>query len=243
MFKKQIPNIITSLNLLSGIFAIVATFENALLWAGFFIALGAFFDFFDGMSARLLHVKSDMGKEMDSLADLITFGLAPGFIVFQLMFETTNLPQWHVFGHQAAPFVAFLIPVFGAFRLAKFNIDTRQTTSFIGLPTPANALFFGSLPFIASATFSIDFSFAQMLIGNYWVLLVLAVLVSVLMVSELPLFSLKFSNLKWRENTFRFVFLIYSVLLLVLLRFAAFPFIIAGYILLSVVQNNVQKTK
>ena len=238
MFKKQIPNSITALNLLSGIFAIIATFEGTLLWAGFFIALGAFFDFFDGLAARLLNVKSDMGKEMDSLADMVTFGVAPGFIVYQLMLQSDNLPSWVLFDHNAASFLAFIIPVFAAFRLAKFNIDTRQTASFIGLPSPANALFFASLPFILSATYSIDFPVFQSWISNYWFLLIMAFLISVLMVAELPLFALKFTNLSWRDNAFRFVFLSIAIVLLILLQFAALPIIILLYIALSIIQNK-----
>ncbi|MDA3904727.1 MAG: CDP-diacylglycerol--serine O-phosphatidyltransferase [Bacteroidales bacterium] len=237
MFKKQIPNSITALNLLSGIFAIVATFEGALLWAGFFIALGAFFDFFDGLAARMLNIKSDMGKEMDSLADLVSFGVAPGFIVYQLMLQSSNIPHWILFNHNIAPYLAFLIPVFGAFRLAKFNIDTRQTTSFIGLPTPATALFFGSLPFILSSTFSLDSLFLQNWIANYWILLSLVFLISILMIAELPLFSLKFSNFKWHDNSIRFVFLSISIALLIFLQIAAFPLIILLYIILSLIQN------
>lgn len=238
MIKKQIPNSITALNLLSGIFAIIATFEGALLWAGFFIALGAFFDFFDGLAARLLNVKSDMGKEMDSLADLVSFGVAPGFIVYQLMLQSENLPLWILFDYNTAAFLAFLVPVLAAFRLAKFNIDTRQTDSFIGLPSPANALFFGSLPFILSATYSIDLPVFQNWIANYWFLLGLVVLISVLMVAELPLFALKFSNLSWHDNVFRFVFLSISLGLLIFLQFAAFPIIILLYIALSIIQNK-----
>ena len=139
--------------------------------------------------------------------------------------------------HTAAYF-AFLIPVLAAFRLAKFNIDTRQTTSFIGLPSPANALFFASLPFILSATYSIDLPILQTWVSNYWVLLVMVFLISILMVVELPLFALKFSNLSWRDNAFRFVFLGISVALLIFLQFAAFPVIILLYIALSIVQNN-----
>jgi len=238
MFKKQIPNSITALNLLSGIFAIIATFENALLLAGFFIALGAFFDFFDGMAARLLNVKSDMGKEMDSLADMVTFGVAPGFIVYQLMLNASNLEAWVLFDINIAPFVAFLIPIFAAFRLAKFNIDTRQTTSFIGLPTPANALFFGAFPFILSVTYSADLPLLQSWISNYWVLLTLVLLISILMVAELPLFALKFSNLTWKDNSLRFIFLAAALALLIILQFAAFPFIILLYILLSFFQKQ-----
>lgn len=241
MIKKQIPNGITALNLLSGIFAITATFEGALLWAGFFIALGAFFDFFDGLAARLLNVKSNMGKEMDSLADLVSFGVAPGFIVYQLLLQSANIPQWILFDHNIAPYLAFLIPVFGAFRLAKFNIDTRQTTSFIGLPIPANALFFAALPFILTATYAIEIPFIQNGISNFWVLVILVIFIGILMVSELPLFALKFSNLSWRDNAFRFVFLGLSALLLILMQFAAFPFIILLYILLSIIQNSLAK--
>lgn len=239
MFKKQIPNSITALNLLSGIFAIIATFEGALLWAGFFIALGAFFDFFDGLAARLLNVKSDMGKEMDSLADLVSFGLAPGFIVYQLMLQSDKLPQWILFEHNTAPYLAFLIPVLAAFRLAKFNIDTRQTTSFIGLPSPANALFFASLPFILNASFAVELPVFQHWISNYWFLLIMVFLISILMVVELPLFALKFSNLTWRENSYRFLFLGIALILLFLLQFAAFPIIILLYIALSIIQNNI----
>lgn len=241
MIKKQIPNIITTLNLLSGISAIIAAFEGALLWAGFFIALGTFFDFFDGMAARLLKLKSEMGKEMDSLADMVTFGVAPGFIVYQLMLQTTNLPQWMLFEHNFATFLAFLLPVFAAFRLAKFNIDTRQTTSFIGLPTPASALFFISLPFIKATYFSVRLPFFQSWIANYWILLTLVVLISILMVVKLPLFALKFSNLSWRYNSMRFIFLGLSVMLLVFMKFTAFPLIILIYIGLSALQNQYLK--
>jgi len=238
MLKKQIPNCITALNLLSGIFAIISTYEGTLLWAGFFIALAALFDFFDGLAARLLNVKSDMGKEMDSLADLISFGVAPGFIIYQLMLQSNNLPLWILFNYNIAPFLAFFIPVFGAFRLAKFNIDTRQTTSFIGLPIPANALFFASLPFILNASYSVELPILQNGIGNYWLLFGLVFLIGILMLVELPLFALKFSNLSWRDNSFRFVFLGLAIVLLVFLQFAAFPVIILLYIVLSIIQNK-----
>ncbi|MBN1650710.1 MAG: CDP-diacylglycerol--serine O-phosphatidyltransferase [Bacteroidales bacterium] len=243
MLKKQIPNCITAFNLLGGLFAIVAGFENALLWAGFFIALGAFFDFFDGMAARLLQVKSNMGKEMDSLADMVTFGVAPGFIVYHLMLQSTHLPQWIVFNHAVAPFVAFVIPVFAAFRLAKFNIDTRQTSSFIGLPSPANALFFASLPFILSATYAVKIPFLQDNLSNYWVLFTLVLLISLLMVIELPLFALKFNNLKWKDNTYRFVFLGLAAGILIAMQITALPIIVFLYIVLSIIQNLLTKNK
>jgi CDP-diacylglycerol--serine O-phosphatidyltransferase len=182
-----------------------------------------------------------MGKEMDSLADMVTFGVAPSFIVYQLMLQSNNLPSWVLFEHNTAAYFAFLIPVLAAFRLAKFNIDTRQTSSFIGLPSPANALFFASLPFILSGIYSVDLPIFQSWISNYWVLLFLVFLISILMVVELPLFALKFSNLSWHDNAFRFVFLGLALILLILLQFAAFPIIILLYIALSIVQNKISK--
>lgn len=232
--KKHIPNLITSLNLLSGIVAIYLSFNGNLMGAAGFMALGAFFDFFDGMAARALHVKSEMGKQMDSLADLVSFGLVPGFIVFQLMQSSPNLPEWTLGTLNLAPFLAFIIPVLSAYRLAKFNIDERQTDSFIGLPTPANALFIGSLPFLISGFYS----FELVDLHNYYILLVLAIVLSLLLVAELPLFSLKFKDLSWKNNSIRFIFLGLSIVALALLRVGAFPIIIVIYVLLSLVQRK-----
>jgi len=193
--KKHIPNMITSLNLLSGIIAIMFTFRGELTVAASFMALGAFFDFFDGMAARALNVKSEMGKQMDSLADMVSFGLVPGFIMFQLLLASPNLPIINIASLNIAPYFAFIIPVLSAFRLAKFNIDTRQTDSFIGLPTPANALFIGSIPFIIEGVFSIQIS----AINNYFFLIVMAYVLAFLLVAELPLFALKFKGFAWKE--------------------------------------------
>lgn len=193
------------------------------------MALGAFFDFFDGMAARILKVQSEMGVQMDSLADMVSFGVAPGFIMFHLMSETPNLPDLLIENYTMAPFMAFLIPVLSAFRLAKFNVDTRQTDSFIGLPTPANSLFIGSLPFIISGSFALQLPW----FNNYYILLGITILFSILLVIELPLMSLKFKNFKWIGNQKRFILIGVSAVLIALLQAAAFPLIISFYILLS----------
>lgn len=229
--KKHIPNIITSFNLLSGITAIIFTFRGELTIAASFMALGAFFDFFDGMAARALNVKSEMGKQMDSLADIVSFGVVPGFIMYQLLLTSPNLPQWSVLGFNIAPYLAFIIPVLSAFRLAKFNIDTRQTDSFIGVPTPANALLIGSLPFIINGVFSIQI----LQIHHYYLLVVLSFVMAFLLVAELPLFALKFKGFSWRGNQLRFSFILLSILLLILLKVTAIPFIILIYIILSLI--------
>lgn len=230
--KKQIPNIITSLNLLSGLTAIYLSFQGLLTYAALFMALGAFFDFFDGMAARALNVKSEMGLQMDSLADMVSFGVAPGFIMFHLMANTPNIPSLMVGNYIVAPFIALLIPVLSAFRLAKFNVDTRQTESFIGLPTPANSLFIGSLPFIISGTFAHQLNW----LNNYYLLLGITIVFSILLIAELPLMSLKFRNLGWKGNQKRFLLIGVSVVLILLLQAAAFPLIIVFYILLSLLR-------
>jgi len=229
--KKHIPNIITSLNLLSGITAIIFTFKGELTIAAGLMALGAFFDFFDGLAARLLSVQSEMGKQMDSLADMVSFGVVPGFIMFQLMSSSPNLPNMAIASFNIAPYFAFIIPVLSAFRLAKFNIDTRQTSSFIGLPTPANSIFIGSLPFIIAGIWSMELPWLH----HYYILLVLSFILSFLLVAELPLFALKFKGFGWKGNELRFSFILLSIILIFLLQMTAFPIIILVYILLSLV--------
>ena len=220
---------ITSLNLLSGIIAIIFTFQGELTLAAGMMALGAFFDFFDGMFARILKVQSEMGKQMDSLADMVSFGVVPGFIMFQLLTASPNIPSLLIGQVNLAPYFAFIIPILSAFRLAKFNIDTRQTSSFIGLPTPANSLFIGSLPFILGGVLSIQIIW----LNNYYILLALSFILSSLLVAELPLFALKFKGFGWKGNELRFSFILMSIVLLILLQVAAFPLIILLYILLS----------
>ena len=229
MIKKHIPNTITCCNLISGSIATYFAFQSDYYMALLFIVIGAVFDFFDGMSARLLHVSSPIGKELDSLADDITFGFAPSAIVFSF------LCSFHI--HQAwVPFLAFIMAAFSALRLAKFNLDERQSLGFIGLPTPANALFWGSL--IAR----LDFQrwFEPYSIPDFWFYIILALLpVSCyLLVAEIPMFALKFKTWGWRGNEVKYIFILSCIPLLVLLGTAGIAAVIAWYIVLSVITNR-----
>lgn len=233
--KKHIPNFITTLNLFSGCIGIILALQYRIDYAAYFIAIAAFFDFLDGMVARILHVKSEIGKELDSLADVVSFGVLPGIIVFQLMANSPNTP---VAGSYISIFslVALIIPVLSAVRLAKFNLDTRQTTSFIGLPVPANALFLGSLPLIKmQAGFSDSLSWLTAITDNYYILALIAIGMSLLLVSEIPLISLKFRNLKFTDNKPQFILVFLAVISFILITFTAIPLIILAYILLSLI--------
>lgn len=233
--KKHIPNFITTLNLFSGCIGIILALQYRIDYAAYFIAIAAFFDFLDGMVARVLHVKSEIGKELDSLADVVSFGVLPGIIVFQLMANSPNTP---VAGTYISIFslVALIIPVLSAVRLAKFNLDTRQTTSFIGLPVPANALFLGSLPLIKmQAGFSDSLSWLTSITDNYYILALIAIGMSLLLVSEIPLISLKFRNLKFTDNKPQFILVIIAVISFILITFTAIPLIVLAYILLSLI--------
>ena len=225
--KKHIPNAITCLNLFSGCLALYFAFKGELIITAYLVGIAAVFDFLDGMVARVMHAYSEIGKQLDSLADMVSFGVVPGTMMFILLQRADAA----VFGIPAdvVAFFGFLITIFSALRLAKFNIDTRQTTSFIGLPTPACTLFGASLPLILEYGTLTHYE----IILNPWVLLVLTVLLSFLLVAELPLFALKFTNLRWQDNSMRFIFLGLSVILLALLQFAAIPLVIVLYILLS----------
>lgn len=222
--KKHIPNTITCCNLFSGCIACVMALQGNPLAALFFIVTGAVFDFFDGMVARLLKVSSPLGLQMDSLADDVTFGLAPAAIVFSFM-RGLDYPVFLVPVQEYVPYCAFLIAVFSAVRLAKFNIDTRQKSTFIGLPTPANALFWASL--VAGLG-----GWIKEL--NYGWLLVLGLIVifSYLLVSEIPMFSLKFKSLRWRSNKVRYIFLM-CVVPMLFLGIGAAVAIISWYLVLS----------
>jgi CDP-diacylglycerol--serine O-phosphatidyltransferase len=235
--KKHIPNALTTLNLVCGLFSITMVFQNHLVWAAAFIFLAAVFDYLDGTAARLLKAYSEMGKQMDSLADVVSFGVAPGIIIFQLLsLNCTScniLERWHII-----PYFAFLIPVCSALRLAKFNIDPRQAVNFIGLPTPANAIFFASIPLILLIqgrihTF-IELDFMVALFSNPRVLAVLSVFFSYLLISEIHLFSMKFISMSWKGNEHRYIFLILSLILLVIFSISAIPMVILLYLLLSV---------
>lgn len=226
---RHIPNALTCMNLFSGCIACVMAFHANFEMAMLFIVIGAVFDFFDGLAARLLHAYSNIGKDLDSLADDVSFGVAPALIVFSL-FKEINYPDYLSFLANWLPYAAFLIAIFSALRLAKFNNDTRQTTSFIGLPVPANALFWASL--IAGCK----------PIASYHPLLTLALvcLFSWLLVSEIPMFSLKFKNLSWKENKIAFIFVIISAILLITLKIAGFAAVIVWYILLSILTQKKQ---
>lgn len=235
-----VPNSITSLNVLSGSLSVVFAFEGNIILAGILILIAAIFDFFDGLSARLLNAYSDMGKELDSLADMISFGLAPAVIAHVLIrqqlpdFTLTEAPFLQLF----IVFFPFIITIFSALRLAKFNVDTRQTESFIGLATPANAMVWASFPFILH--FYGDSFFAE-LVTNQIFILVLSLIMSLLLVAKLPMFSLKFKNLKLAGNQSRFIFLAGCLAFIVFFKVASIPIIILWYIVLSVITNLIGK--
>jgi CDP-diacylglycerol--serine O-phosphatidyltransferase len=232
--QKNIPNFITLLNLLSGILSIVFLYQGSIVWAVYFIGIAAIFDFMDGAAARLLKVTSEMGKQLDSLADLISFGLAPGFIMFFLIETSRPIPELPLNDHNLIPFFAFLIPLLSAYRLAKFNIDTRQGERFIGLPTPASALMFASIGLI-NQNFCNPVLWMVELSQNTYFLLGITLLISILLVVELPLLSLKFKNLSWKENQSRYLLILISVLLIIWLQVSAIPLILGSYILISLI--------
>ena len=230
--KQSIPNTITSMNLFSGCMAVVSAFHfnetigamQGYEWAFLFIGLATVFDFCDGLSARLLHAYSALGKELDSLSDLVSFGVAPAALVFNLIQSQTG--SW-------VAFLAFLIAVFGALRLAKFNIDDRQTTSFIGLPIPANAIFW-----IGVVAWNVDFRY----IGDAW-MTALVVLFPLLMVSSLPMFSLKVKTLSLRSNVRRYALLLGTAMLVAAMQLAGLLWAIVFYILLSVTERRDEQNR
>ena len=239
---KQIPNIITSLNVLCGCIAILFAVSGDLITASFFVFLGIFFDFFDGLAARLLKAHSEIGLQLDSLADVITSGVAPGIVMYQLLnlsifghmqslTEIFSLEGWNVSFINYLPLFGLLIVIASAYRLAKFNVDTRQTSGFIGLPTPANALLILSLPLILQFQYS---ELAETIILNKWFLIGMTLVSCILLNAEIALFALKFKTWDFKSNAVRYVFLILCVVLLALLKFLAIPIIILLYILLSI---------
>ncbi len=234
---KNIPNTLTCCNLISGCvatsYAFAADARMALIW----IIIGAAFDFYDGMSARLLHVSSPIGKELDSLADDITFGVAPSTILFSEL-AIADYPALLYSVRDFIPYVAFIMAAFSALRLAKFNLDTRQTTSFIGMPTPANALFWGSL--IASRPWECIGSLpaGAVVLG----LILLMLVCSGLLVCELPMFALKFKQWAWHGNEIRYGFIIASAALICIFGFIqSFWMITLLYLVISVISNKCQR--
>lgn len=245
--KRHIPNFITLLNVFCGCVATVFAVLNQLELAALFVFLGIIFDFFDGLAARLLDVRSELGLQLDSLADMITSGLVPGIVMFQL-FGMSMSGGWNVdTSSQAAdstfwvglkvaplPFLAFLITMASAYRLAKFNLDENQVSSFIGLPTPANALLILSLPLILLYQ---NNDFLNGIILNQWFLIGMTILSAFLLNSKIELFALKFKNWGFQDNALRYIFIIVSLVLLVTMKFLAVPVIIAFYILSSIISK------
>ncbi len=245
--KRHIPNLITLLNVFCGCVATVFAVLNQLEMAAIFVFLGIFFDFFDGLAARALNVKSELGLQLDSLADVITSGLVPGVVMFQLlgMSMTGGWNAGDMMGYDSSaygfsmifhplPLLGFLITLSSAYRLAKFNIDENQTESFIGLPTPANALLILSLPLILLYQ---NNDVLNGIILNQWFLIVLTLLSTYLLNAKIELFALKFKNWGFKDNALRYIFIIISLVLLITLQFLAVPIIIVFYVLSSVVMN------
>jgi len=228
--KQHIPNAITCLNLFSGCIGVVLAFDGLLIGAGYAIIIAAIFDFFDGLAARILQVSSPVGKELDSLADMVSFGFLPSVIVFKMLAETPAV----AYGGQWIQYSAFLIAVFSALRLAKFNLDTRQSTVFIGLPTPACALFILSLPHIAMSKDPILSAYVQ----NPLILLTLTLALSFMLVSEIPLMSLKFKDFTITNNLYRYLLLLIGLVLILVLQLTAIPLIIIVYVILSLIQYS-----
>ncbi len=229
--KKHIPNTITCMNLASGCLAIVMAFQGNFLWAALYILLAAVFDFFDGMVARLLNVKSEIGKELDSLSDVVSFGVAPATVMYNLLFSL--MPDSYL------PYLAFLLAVFSGLRLAKFNVDERQTCSFIGLPTPPCAMFMSSLAALSDPITPIpgwiSLEWIHAIVSSPIALLILVILFSYLLICELPMFSLKFKNLKWQNNKKQFILIISAVVLAAIFQMAAIPLVILLFIIMSII--------
>lgn len=277
MIKKHIPNFITLCNLFSGCIAIVFALEGNLVWCAYMVGIACIFDLLDGLLARLLNVTSEIGKQLDSMADVISFGVVPGVLLYKMIictqlfvsFNENPLSFLSEVSSQGAQInylamTGFLVTVFSGIRLAKFNIDTRQSYSFIGLPTPANALLIASLPLsipesltnmlrpIGSLSFEQISAFGLTVVGGnniYNVLLhpysiiTLTIISSILLIAPLPLFALKFQNYSWADNKVRYIFLILAFVFLVLFKFLGVPLIIILYIVLSIIDNFFFKTQ
>lgn len=239
--KAQIPNIITLLNLFCGCIALVFAFRLNFEYAFYFVSLGIFLDFFDGFFARLLKVQSDLGLQLDSLADMVTSGVVPGAAMFFLLAHSQN-PGYGFFQPDFTgsllPFLGFIITMGSCYRLANFNVDTRQTSSFIGLPTPANALFILSLPLIVAYN---EYPVVTAALSNQWVLLFITALSAYILNAEIPLFALKIKSFDLKSNLLQIVFILISLGLIIAFRFLGIPLLIIVYILMSVINNATQK--
>jgi len=231
MFLRHIPNVLTCLNLLCGCVGVVEAFHNNLILSCLLIGIALIFDFFDGFAARILKVSSPIGRDLDSLADMVTFGLLPALIIYQLLMQ--SIPD--LMGIWKA-YLSFTIAIFSAIRLAKFNNDPRQSDSFIGVPTPANALLIASLPIIVFQ----DESWKPLIV-NTNNLLILTAVMSYLLVAEIKLIALKFKSFGWGGNEFRYSFILLTILLIAVFKVLAIPLILISYIALSITANLVKK--
>lgn len=263
----NIPNILTASNLICGILSIIFAFSGQLVWSCFFIYIAAVLDFFDGFLARKLNLSGELGKQLDSLADMVTFGVAPGILVCIILIIQSNggvrfdenLSFSEAVFYHTHHFLALiasnawsnvswiclgglLIPFFSMFRLAKFNIDTRQSDSFIGLPTPANTIFFTAFPLLLAQQYEsgLENQILNTLL-HPWFLLGISLVMSLLLIAELPLFSLKFKNFRWQDNQIRFVFLGACLLLISILLVWSIPIIVILYLILSIIDNKRKK--
>ncbi|QTE23066.1 CDP-alcohol phosphatidyltransferase family protein [Polaribacter cellanae] len=245
--KKHIPNLLTLGNLFCGVLATIFAVEGNFGLAGLLVVIGIFFDFFDGFAARLLNVSGELGKQLDSLADMVTSGVVPGIIMFGLLSpseyfefhkEETATIIWTGFKFVPIQLIGLILTLGACYRLAKFNIDTRQSESFIGLPTPAMSLFVISLPLIQANT---DIDFVQNLISNNYFLIVITLLLTYLMNAEIPLFSLKFKEYSFKNNIIKYLFLLISLVMIITLQYLSIPLIITLYVILSVINNYGKK--
>jgi CDP-diacylglycerol--serine O-phosphatidyltransferase len=239
--KSNIPNLITLLNLICGSIAIFLAFSGEMILASCFILLAAMLDFFDGLAARLLNARSDIGAQLDSLADVISFGLAPSAIMYQLILQSPGIPDWSAGNLPLLPFAGLALAASGAYRLAKFNTDPGQEVEFKGLPIPSTGLFVAALPLILYQYRESGelIKFLQ----NIYFLLAVIVFLAWIMISNIPMISLKFKDLKWKGNAFRFILLGFSVVLILIFQYGAVPVIIFLYIILSVAATYLTSRK
>jgi len=247
--KKHIPNLLTLGNLLCGTIATIFAVQGEFVFAALLVIAGILFDFLDGFAARLLHVSGELGKQLDSLADMVTSGVVPGIIMFRLLqdenvfMNDNDLNSLEQFSfnfnvNDVLPFLGLLLTLGACYRLAKFNIDTRQSDSFIGLPTPAMSLFVISLPLIQEYS-SIDF--VQNIIANNYFLIAVTIVLTYLMNAELPLFSLKFKEYSVKNNVIKYLFLVVSLCMIIFLKYLSIPLIILVYVILSIFSNAANK--
>jgi len=240
--KKHIPNLLTLGNLFCGTIATIFAVNGMFTETAIFVIGGIAFDFLDGFAARLLNVSGELGKQLDSLADMVTSGVVPGIVMFQLLSsgdyylrtETLETMNWVGYRFDTIQLLGLLLTLGACYRLAKFNIDTRQSDSFIGVPTPAMSLFIISLPLVFEYS---AYSFISDLVMNNYFLIAVTLVFTFLMNAEIPLFSLKFKNYNFKKNSIKYIFLLISIGLVIGVPILAIPLIIILYIFISLLSN------